>query len=63
VAALGAQATALVNLANALAESQNRFVPEVLVAGGGGAGAIEGLAAVLARLAAQRLPAPPDNGS
>jgi len=48
VAALGQQATALVNLAHALAESKNRFVPEVLVAGGNtGGGAIEGLAAAL----------------
>ena len=48
VAALGPQATAMVNLASALAESKNRFVPEVLVTGGGGAGgALEGLAATL----------------
>ncbi|MEK7480707.1 MAG: SPFH domain-containing protein, partial [Patescibacteria group bacterium] len=48
VEALGSQATALVNLASALADSKNRFVPEVLVAGGNGAsGAIEGLAATL----------------
>lgn len=46
VEALGAQATAIVNLAAALAEGKNRFVPEVLVAGGGG-NAIEGLAATL----------------
>lgn len=48
VGALGPQATALVNLASALAESKNRFVPEVLVTGGSGAiGAVEGLAATL----------------
>lgn len=46
VEALGSQATALVNLASALADSKNRFVPEVLVAGGNG-GALEGLAAAL----------------
>ncbi len=48
VEALGSQATALVNLATALSEGKNRFVPEVLVTGGNGAGgAIEGLAASL----------------
>lgn len=48
VEALGPQATALVNLASALADSKNRFVPEVLVAGGNGTGgALEGLAATL----------------
>jgi regulator of protease activity HflC (stomatin/prohibitin superfamily) len=48
VKALGPQATALVNLATALADSKNRFVPEVLVAGGNGSGgAFEGLAATL----------------
>ena len=47
VSALGSQATAMVNLVSALADSKNRFVPEVLVAGGGGA--IEGLAAALIR--------------
>lgn len=44
VEALGPQATTFVNLATAFAESKNRFVPEVLVAGGGG-NALEGLAA------------------
>lgn len=48
VEALGMQATAIVNLASALADSKNRFVPEVLVTGGNGAGgALEGLAATL----------------
>lgn len=46
VEALGPQATAFVNLASALAESKNRFVPEVFVSGGNGGG-IEGLAATL----------------
>lgn len=45
--ALGQTATALVAVANAVAEGQITIVPEVLVAGGGGA--IEGLAATLMR--------------
>lgn len=45
VAALGKEQTALVNVANALADSQNKFVPEVVVGGGGGS--FDGLAAVL----------------
>jgi regulator of protease activity HflC (stomatin/prohibitin superfamily) len=48
VDALGAGPTALVNLATALAESKNRFIPEVLVAGQGGT--FEGLAATLTQL-------------
>jgi regulator of protease activity HflC (stomatin/prohibitin superfamily) len=47
-AALGAGATSLVNLVTALAESNNRFVPEVLVAGQGGS--FEALGATLTRL-------------
>ena len=54
VAALGQQATALVNLATALADGKNRFVPEVLVAGGNGNGALEGLAATF--MAKLRMP-------
>ena len=51
VSALGQAATSLVNVASALAESKNRFVPEVLVAGGGGAeGSIAGLAASLIKM-------------
>lgn len=50
VEALGQQATALVNLAGALAEGRNRFVPEVLVAGGSNSGAFEGLAATLIKM-------------
>ena len=46
VEALGSQATALINVTAALADGKNRFVPEVLVAGGDG-GALEGLAAAL----------------
>lgn len=45
VKALGPVATALTNTVNALAESGVRFVPEVMVAGGGNA--MEGLAAAL----------------
>ncbi len=45
--ALGQTATALVAVANAVAEGHITIVPEVLVAGGGGA--IEGLAATLMR--------------
>ena len=47
--ALGPASTTIVNALNALAESKVRFVPEVLVSGGNGSGAIEGLAAVLTR--------------
>ena len=45
--ALGQTATALVAVANAVADGHITVVPEVLVAGGGGA--IEGLAATLMR--------------
>ncbi len=47
--ALGPQATALVNALTQLAGSNVRFVPEVLVTGGNGSGAVEGLAATLMR--------------
>ncbi len=49
VEALGKEATAGVNIVTALAEGKGnqRFVPEVLVMGGGGGGALEGLAATL----------------
>ena len=59
VEALGSNATMLVNLATALADSKNRFVPEVLVAGGGNA--LEGLAATLIdkfRMEKQPVPEP-----
>ena len=49
VAALGAVPTALVNAVTALADKNLRFVPEILVAGGNGTGAIDGLAATLMR--------------
>jgi len=46
VEALGSNATAIVNVVGALAEGKAKFVPDVLVAGGGnGGGALEGLAA------------------
>ena len=51
VEALGSNATAIVNVVGALAEGKAKFVPDVLVAGGGnGQGAIEGLAATAMRL-------------
>ncbi|MBN2162604.1 MAG: SPFH domain-containing protein [Pontiellaceae bacterium] len=46
VDALGMEQTALVNIANALAGSVNRFVPEVFVGGGG---SFDGLAAMLTK--------------
>ena len=49
VKALGPASTALVNALNALADSKVRFVPEVLVNGGNGSGALEALAGVLTR--------------
>src|SRR5215469_15453597 len=46
VEALGSNATAIVNVVTALAEGKAKFVPDVLVTGGGnGGGALEGLAA------------------
>ena len=56
--ALGATATAVVNVAGALAEGHARIVPEVLVAGGGsgGNGALDGLAATLTRLFSEPTP-------
>ncbi|HET8967645.1 MAG TPA: SPFH domain-containing protein, partial [Candidatus Acidoferrum sp.] len=51
VEALGSNATAIVNVVAALAEGKAKFVPDVLVAGGGNSnGAIEGLAATAMRL-------------
>ncbi len=47
VEALGQGPTAIVNVANALATSGNKFVPEVLVSGGNGSGSIDGLSSVL----------------
>lgn len=47
VEALGQGQTALVNVITALAESRVRFVPEILVAGGNGSGAMDGVAGTL----------------
>jgi len=47
--ALGQGATALVAVANAVADGHITVVPDVLVTGGGGGGALEGLAATLMR--------------
>jgi hypothetical protein len=49
VNALGPNATALVNVIAALAEGRANFVPEILVTGGDGSSAIEGLAATAMR--------------
>jgi hypothetical protein len=50
VEALGSNATAIVNVVTALSEGKAKFVPDVLVAGGGnGGGAFEGLAATAMR--------------
>ncbi|MFI5047331.1 MAG: SPFH domain-containing protein, partial [Acidimicrobiia bacterium] len=59
--ALGGPATALVAVANAVAEGHITVVPEVLVTGGGGGGGpIDGLAATLMRyLSASSSPASP----
>ena len=48
VAALGQQPTALVNVANALADGGNKFVPDVLVTGASGS-PLDGLASVLTK--------------
>jgi hypothetical protein len=50
VEALGSGATAIVNVVTALSEGKEKFVPDVLVAGGGNGGsALEGLAATAMR--------------
>jgi len=49
VEALGSNATAIVNVVTALSEGKAKFVPDVLVAGGNGHGAFEGLAATVMR--------------
>jgi uncharacterized membrane protein YqiK len=62
--ALGGPATALVAVANAVAEGHITVVPEVLVTGGSGGGPIDGLAATLMRyLSASTSPAAPNGGS
>jgi hypothetical protein len=50
VSALGPNATALVNVIAALSEGRAKFVPDILVTGGGGgSGAFDGLAAAMMR--------------
>lgn len=50
VAALGQTPTALVNIANALSEGKNKYVPEILVMGGeSGSGSLSGLASMLTK--------------
>jgi hypothetical protein len=53
VRALGATPTALVNAIDSLSKVTTRFVPDVLITGGGnghGNGAVDGLAGVLTRM-------------
>jgi hypothetical protein len=49
VEALGSNATAIVNVVSALSEGKAKFVPDVLVTGGNGGGAFDGLAATAMR--------------
>ncbi|MBC8246880.1 MAG: hypothetical protein H8E81_04785 [Deltaproteobacteria bacterium] len=49
VEALGQTQTAMVNIATALSDGSHKFVPEVLVAGGGSTGSLDGLASILTR--------------
>jgi hypothetical protein len=49
VNALGPNATALVNVIAALSEGRAKFVPDILVTGGGASGAFDGLAAAMMR--------------
>jgi hypothetical protein len=63
VKALGPASTALVNALNALADSKVRFVPEVLVSGGNGNGALEALAGVLWNQAHMRARRPRSQGA
>ena len=50
VRALGAGPTAVVNVATALAEKGAKFMPDVLVSGGNGGAALDGLAAAAMKL-------------
>jgi hypothetical protein len=50
VNALGANSTALVNIVAALSEGRAKFVPDILVTGGNGSSALDGLAATALRL-------------
>jgi hypothetical protein len=57
VAALGQGPTALVNSVDALSKSGVSFVPQILVAGGGNGGVLEGLAAqIMSALSRQPIP-------
>jgi hypothetical protein len=49
VNALGSNATALVNVVAALSEGRAKFVPDILVTGGNGSSALDGLAATAMR--------------
>jgi hypothetical protein len=63
VNALGPNATALVNVIAALSEGRAKFVPDILVTGGGnGSSALDGLAATAMRFLSGTGPAKPDGG-
>src|SRR5437773_4948981 len=60
VTALGSTATALVNVIGSLAEGQAKFVPDILVTGGGNGGsALDGLAAAAMRFLGGPAKVPP----
>ena len=64
VAALGSNATALVNAVEALSKSSVPFMPNTLVMGGSsGGGALDGLVALLMRQVGSRLEAKPGAGT
>lgn len=62
VQALGQIPTAVVNAINALAEGNIKIMPDVLVSGGGGMSALEGLAATLMKKFAPTTPEPQEPG-
>ena len=63
VTALGSTATALVNVIGSLAEGQAKFVPDILVTGGGNGGsALDGLAATAMRFLGGPAKVPPAQG-
>jgi len=63
VTALGSTATALVNVIGSLAEGQAKFVPDILVTGGGNGGsALDGLAAAAMRFLGGPAKVPPAQG-
>ncbi|MBN1499972.1 MAG: SPFH domain-containing protein [Spirochaetes bacterium] len=49
VNALGSVSTTMINIANSLSEGQNKFVPEILISGGGSNGALDGLAGIISK--------------